>query len=81
MALIYLRRLFMIYPRLTRREIEVIELVADGFTKDEIAEELFISPCTVKNHTKNILDKYNCNRLIKAVGVYMFDKGRLHGKE
>jgi DNA-binding NarL/FixJ family response regulator len=42
---------------LTPREKEVLALIAVGMTNAEIAEELFISPHTVKNHVTNIYKK------------------------
>jgi DNA-binding NarL/FixJ family response regulator len=42
---------------LSRRELEVLRLVADGQTNQEIAASLFISPNTVTNHVTNILNK------------------------
>ncbi len=44
---------------LTPREVEVIQLIADGFTDIEIAVELIISPKTASTHRKNILKKLN----------------------
>ena len=44
-------------PRLTDRELEVLKLVAQGMSNREIADELFISENTVKNHVRNILEK------------------------
>mgnify|MGYP003583338521 FL=1 len=44
-------------PELTRREIEILKLIADEFTNPEIAEKLFISPHTVENHRNHILQK------------------------
>ena len=46
-------------PILTRREVEVLKLIADGLTNQEIAEKLFISNWTVDSHRKNLLLKYN----------------------
>ena len=43
--------------RLTRREREVLALLADGLTNDEIARRLFISVTTVKVHVRHILEK------------------------
>jgi DNA-binding NarL/FixJ family response regulator len=43
--------------RLTKRERQVIELIADGFTNKEIAQKLHLSPYTVKSHVHNILEK------------------------
>ncbi len=42
---------------LTRREKEIIRLIADGFSTKEISEKLYISQYTVNNHRKNILHK------------------------
>jgi DNA-binding NarL/FixJ family response regulator len=43
--------------RMTKREKQVIELVADGATNKEIAQKLHLSPYTVKSHVHNILEK------------------------
>lgn len=42
---------------LTPRECEVLKLIAKGYTNSEIAEALFISKHTVKNHVSNIYRK------------------------
>lgn len=55
-------------PALTRREREVLELIADGLTNREIAEKLFVDVTTVDSHRKNMLSKYgakNASALIK----------------
>jgi two-component system NarL family response regulator len=44
-------------PELTRREVEILCTVADGLTNPQIADALFISEHTVKNHVRNILVK------------------------
>ena len=46
-------------PVLTRRELEVLKLIANGLTNQEIAEKLFISSWTVDSHRKNLLVKFN----------------------
>ena len=43
--------------RLSKRETEVLQLICQGFTNNEIAEKLFISPKTVDNHRTNLLSK------------------------
>ena len=42
---------------LTERELEILQLIVDGRTNKEIAQALFISEKTVKNHVTNILRK------------------------
>jgi DNA-binding NarL/FixJ family response regulator len=51
---------------LTRRETEVVRLVAEGLTNREIASELFLSPRTVDMHVRNILAKLDCRSRVEA---------------
>lgn len=56
-------------PVLTRREKEVLALIADGMTNSEIATRLFVSVATVDTHRKNLLAKFearNIAMLVKA---------------
>ncbi len=46
-------------PVLTRRENEILRLIADGFTNPEIAEKLFLSLSTVDTHRKSLMRKLN----------------------
>jgi len=48
-------------PVLTRREKEILKLLADGLNGPEIAEKLFLSPLTVETHRKNLLRKFNAH--------------------
>jgi len=48
------------YDKLTNREIEVLQLICEGFNTDEIAEKLILSPLTVKSHKSNLLEKTIC---------------------
>jgi DNA-binding NarL/FixJ family response regulator len=55
--------------RLTKRELEVLQLLADGLTQAEIAERLYISPKTVATHIENILGKLGVRSRAQAVAV------------
>ncbi|REK17313.1 MAG: DNA-binding response regulator [Actinobacteria bacterium] len=55
-------------PELTGRELEVLSLVSDGNTSKEIADKLYISENTVRNHVRNILDKLGMKSRFEAVG-------------
>ena len=45
------------FPELTPREIETLDLVAQGLTNNAIAEKLVLSPKTIRNHVSNIFSK------------------------
>jgi DNA-binding NarL/FixJ family response regulator len=47
----------LLFPELTEREREILDLVAQHFTNIEIAERLSLSPKTVRNHVSNIFTK------------------------
>lgn len=53
--------------RLTPREIEVLEQISQGLDYKEIAENLFISPATVRKHIENIYRKLQVNNKMRAV--------------
>lgn len=60
-------------PLISRREKEVLALIADGFTNAEIAQKLFISVPTVNTHRKSLLEKFNVGNtagLIKLAVKY-----------
>ncbi len=54
-------------PVLTRREKEVLELIADGMTNNEIAAKLFISVTTVDTHRKNLLAKFDARNIASLI--------------
>jgi DNA-binding NarL/FixJ family response regulator len=58
-------------PIITRREKEVLELIADGMTNNEIAQTLFISVTTVDTHRKNLLSKFNARNTASLVKIAM----------
>jgi DNA-binding NarL/FixJ family response regulator len=51
--------------RMTKRERQVIELIADGSTNKEIAQKLHLSPYTVKSHVHNILEKLSLSTRVQ----------------
>jgi len=51
---------------LTEREIEVLELIAEGLPNDDIASKLYISERTVRSHVSNILGKLNLENRTQA---------------
>jgi DNA-binding NarL/FixJ family response regulator len=54
-------------PPLTEREREVLDLIAGGSTNREIAEQLFLSPHTVKEHTSSLYRKLSVRNRAEAV--------------
>ena len=55
------------FTGLTRREREVLDLVARGLSNTQIAEQLFISHKTVRNHLTHIFDKLDVTRRAQAI--------------
>lgn len=62
-------------PVLTRREKEILELIAEGMTNNEIAQKLFISVSTVDTHRKNLLAKFEAKNI--AALIRMATQSRL----
>jgi len=52
---------------ITRRELEILELIARGHSNREIAEKLFVSENTVKTHSSRLFDKLSARRRTQAV--------------
>ncbi len=52
---------------MSNREYEVLELLAQGLSNQEIAEKLFVSMSTVKTHVSNVLAKLDASRRTQAV--------------
>jgi DNA-binding NarL/FixJ family response regulator len=65
-----------ILPALTKREKEIIKLVADGNTSAVIAAQLHVSPLTVETHRRNLMQKFNVKSMAAAIKVAM-DNGLL----
>jgi LuxR family transcriptional regulator, regulator of acetate metabolism len=66
-----------IHQLLTRRELEIIELLAHGETNKQIAERIVVSEGTVKSHVSQILRKMQAANRAEAVSKFM----RLTGKQ
>jgi len=52
---------------ITKRELEILELIAQGLSNREIAEKLFVSENTVKTHSSRLFDKLSAKRRTQAV--------------
>ena len=57
--------------RLTRREAEVLHLMASGATNRMLATELHVSPATVRNHAHNIFEKLGVHTRVAAITCAM----------
>jgi two-component system response regulator NreC len=53
--------------KLTKREIEIIKLIAEGLTSQQMADKLFISPRTVETHRANLMKKVGVRNAIELV--------------
>ncbi len=56
-------------PQLTKREREVLRLLADGLTNEEIGKRLFLSPETVRTHVQKAMRRLEANTRTQAVAV------------
>jgi len=54
---------------ITKRELEILELIASGMSNREIAEKLFVSENTVKTHSSRLFDKLSAKRRTQAVQI------------
>lgn len=58
-------------PMLTRREKEVLQMIAEGLTNIEIADRLYVSASTVDTHRKNLLQKLHAKNTAALVKIAM----------
>jgi len=63
-----------IYTELTERELDVLKLIANGYSNNQIAEDLVISENTVKGHVSNILSKLHLGDRTQAA-VFAWQQG------
>lgn len=52
---------------ITKREYEVLELVAEGLSNQQVADRLFVSTSTVKTHTSSLFSKLDADRRTQAL--------------
>jgi DNA-binding NarL/FixJ family response regulator len=57
----------LVFPELTQREREILELIAQGLNNTEIAERLVVSSKTVRNHISNIFNKLQVSDRSRAI--------------
>ncbi len=55
------------FPELTRRELEVLQLFAQGYNNSEIADKLFLSVRTIESHKNHILQKTNMKNSVELI--------------
>jgi len=58
----------------SRREMEVMALISESMTNEEIAQKLFLSAKTVKTHIRNIFEKIGIHNRVEAVLLYIRHK-------
>lgn len=63
-------------PKLTRREQEVLKLIAQGETSVVIADKLCVSPLTIETHRRNLLQKFKVRNVAELIR-YAFQQGIL----
>jgi len=56
-------------PMLTKREKEILELIAEGLTNQEIATVLFLNSTTIDSHRKNMLTKFNAKNTAALIKI------------
>ncbi|GAA4211198.1 response regulator transcription factor [Pedobacter jeongneungensis] len=56
-------------PKFTRREKEILRLIAQGKTTTGIADELFLSPLTVETHRRNMMQKLDVKNSIELINM------------
>ena len=60
-------------PTVTKREREILRLLADGMRNEEVARQLSISPLTVRTHVKNAMQKLEADTRTEAVAKALRD--------
>ncbi len=63
---------------LTKQELEILRLLCQSYSREEIADELFISKETLKTHIRNMLSKTDCKSVLELI-VYVTTNGWIRG--
>jgi DNA-binding NarL/FixJ family response regulator len=58
---------------LSKREREIMDLLAQGLTGEQVAERLFLSPETIKTHIRNAMSKLEANTRVHAIAIALRD--------
>lgn len=61
-------------PLVTRREKEILQLLADGLNGPQIAEKLYLSPLTIETHRKNLFKKFNAHSVQLLIKIARGEK-------
>ncbi len=56
-------------PKLTKRETEILKLIASGKTSVQIGEELFLSPLTIETHRKRMMSKFKTKNMMSLIKI------------
>ncbi|WP_156305609.1 response regulator transcription factor [Sphingobacterium endophyticum] len=56
-------------PKLTKRETEILKLIALGRTSVQIADELFLSPLTIETHRKRMMSKFKTKNMMSLIKI------------
>jgi DNA-binding NarL/FixJ family response regulator len=63
------RRATQTQKSLSKREREIMDLLAQGLTGEQVAERLFLSPETIKTHIRNAMNKLEANTRVHAIAI------------
>jgi DNA-binding NarL/FixJ family response regulator len=63
------RRATQTQKSLSKREREIMDLLAQGLTGEQVAEKLFLSPETIKTHIRNAMAKLEANTRVHAIAI------------
>lgn len=54
---------------ISKRELEVLQLISQGMKAREIAKELYLSPYTINDHRKNIMEKLSAKNVANLIWI------------